>query len=140
MEQPQSDAENSETRWSGFAETDLTRRIIGCFYRVHSTLGFGFLESVYVRALAVALARSGIAVELEAPIDVFYEGTKVGHFRVDMLVARRVIAEVKASTKLAEADHKQLLNYLKACPVEVGLLLHFGPKAQVHRLVHSKRR
>ena len=137
MEPPQRHAENGDHAWQGFAETDLTRRIIGCFFRVHSALGFGFLESVYVRALSVEMARSAIEFQPEAPIDVFYAGTKVGHFRVDLLVERRVIVEVKASAKLAEADHKQLLNYLKGCPVEIGLLLHFGPKAQVHRLVHS---
>ena len=140
MEQPQSDAEGATRDWSGFADTDLTRRIIGCFFRVHSALGFGFLESVYVRALGVALRREKIEFELEAPIDVYFEGERVGHFRVDVLVERRVLVEVKASTKLAEADHKQLLNYLKGCPVEVGLLLHFGPTAKVHRLVHSNQR
>ena len=140
MEQPQRNTETGDGAWIGFAETELTRRIIGCFFRVHSTLGFGFLESVYVRALAAELAHSGIRFEPEAPIEVFYGGTKVGHFRVDLLVERRVIVEVKASKKLVEADHKQLLNYLKGCPVEIGLLLHFGPKAIVHRLVHSNPR
>jgi len=118
-----------------YPEREITRAIIGAFFRVYNELGFGFLESVYRRALAHELRKIGLRVEVEVPIDVWYDGIQVGLFRADLLVERRVIVEVKASVALVDADRKQLLNYLRATDVEIGLLLHFGPKAVVKRLI-----
>jgi len=118
-------------------EESLTRQIIGALYYVFDRLGFGFLEAVYRRALAFVLTRAGLSVECEKLIDVWFEGTKVGHYRVDMLVENKVIVEIKATERLVAADRKQLLNYLRASRMEVGLLLNFGPKAQFERLVYS---
>lgn len=118
-----------------YPERELTRAIIGAFFRVYNELGFGFLESVYRRALAHELRKLRLGLDVEVPIDVWYDGIEVGHFRADLLVERRVIVEIKAATALADADRKQLLNYLRATDVEVGLLLHFGPRAGVKRLI-----
>lgn len=118
-----------------YPERELTRVIIGAFFRVYNELGFGFLESVYRRALAHELRKLRLGLDVEVPIDVWYDGIEVGHFRADLLVQRRVIVEIKAATALADADRKQLLNYLRATDVEVGLLLHFGPRAGVKRLI-----
>ena len=123
-----------------YPERDTTRAIIGVFFRVYNELGFGFLESVYRRALAHELRKLGLGIDVEASIDVWYDGIQVGHFRADLLVERRVIVETKASAALVDADRKQLLNYLRASDLEVGLLLHFGPKAAVKRLIFPNTR
>lgn len=118
-------------------EGDLTGRIIKCFYRVYDTLGFGFLESVYQQAMLMELAAEGLVATAEAAIDVWYRDRKIGHFRADILVEGRVIVEIKASELLPIDARRQLLNYLRGSRVEVGLLLHFGPKAKFQRLIHS---
>ena len=118
-------------------EESLTRQIIGAFFFVYDRLGFGFLEAVYRRALAHALTRAGVSVECEKLVDVWFEGVKVGHYRVDMLVENKVVVELKAAERLTATDRKQLLNYLRASEVEVGLLLNFGPRAHFERLVYS---
>ena len=118
-------------------DRELTDRIIHCFFRVYDELGFGFLESVNRRAMAFELKELGLYTQSEAVIDVSYRGLKVGHFRADLIVERKVIGEVKASQTLVAADRKQLLNYLRGSPVELGLLLHFGPKPHIERLIFS---
>lgn len=118
-------------------EGDLTGRIIKCFYRVYDTLGFGFLESVYQQAMLLELAAEGLAATAEAAIEVWYRDRKIGHFRADILVEGRVIVEIKASELLPTDARKQILNYLRGSRVEVGLLLHFGPKASFQRLIHT---
>lgn len=106
---------------------------------MYNALGFGFLESIYKRALVIALRKSGLLVEREFPIEVFYEGESVGFHRVDLLVERRVIVEVKATHKLAYADRLQLMNYVTAMNLEVGLLLHFGPRPEIKRVLGGWR-
>ncbi|PYP66389.1 MAG: GxxExxY protein [Gemmatimonadetes bacterium] len=118
-------------------ERQLTQGIIECFFRVYDALGFGFLESVYRRALALELAASGLRAGSEEVIDVWYRAEKVGHFRADLIVEHKVIIEIKAAQTLVPADRKQLLNYLRGGPVELGLLLHFGPKARFERLIFT---
>ena len=118
-------------------ERELTQRIIECFFRVYDALGFGFLESVYRRAMALELAASALRAGSEAVIDVWYRAEKVGHFRADLIVEHKVIIEIKAAQTLAPAERKQLLNYLRGGPVELGLLLHFGPKARFERLIFT---
>jgi GxxExxY protein len=119
---------------------DLCYRIVAAFLRVYDRLGFGFLESVYRNALAWEFTRSGIPFVREAVIDVWDEGKLVGHFRADFLVDNCVLVEGKASQQLCEADRKQLLNYLRGSSVEVGLLVHFGPKAATERFIYTNDR
>ena len=107
-------------------DNELTRKIIGCAMKVHSTLGPGFLESVYKKALAHELGKAGLKVECERPIAVFYDGVPVGDFSADMLVEDRVMLELKANQALAPANEVQLVNYLTATGIELGLLLNFG--------------
>ena len=109
-------------------EEEPTGKIITCFFRVYDELGFGFLESVYQRAMAFELTESGLVAEPEVLIEVLYRGEKVGHFRADLMVERKVILEIKASQALADSDRTQLFNYLRGSQAELGLLLHFGPK------------
>ena len=118
-------------------EEGLTRKIIGAFFEVYNELGHGFVESVYQRALAIELNRRGVLAELEAPIDVWYKGVRVGAFRADVLADRTVVVENKVSQRLTRADEKQLLNNLRGSALEIGLLLHFGPMPSFKRLICS---
>jgi GxxExxY protein len=104
---------------------------------VYNKLGFGFLESVYRNGLAYELSRADITFEREVPIVVWYEDVKLGHFRADFLIERKVIVEVKASLALVDADRKQLLNYLRGSKIELGLLLHFGSEPHIVRLAYG---
>ena len=117
---------------------DVTRRVIGAFYYVYNRLGHGFLESVYQKALANTLERAGTRVLREAPMTVEFEGVAVGDFRVDLVVEERVIVEVKAVDRLGSMHEAQLLNYLRASGLDIGLLLNFGPKATCRRLVNPR--
>jgi GxxExxY protein len=107
-------------------DRELTEKIIGCAMKVHSTLGPGFLESVYQKALAHELHNAGLRNECEKPITVQYDGIPVGDFSADMLVEGRVMLELKANQSLVPANEVQLVNYLTATGVEIGLLLNFG--------------
>ena len=107
-------------------DQELTEKIIGCAMKVHSTLGPGFLESVFQKALAHELRKAGLKVESEKPITVHYDGVPVGDFAADLLVKDRVMLELKANQALAPANEVQLVNYLTATGIEVGLLLNFG--------------
>lgn len=107
-------------------DQQLTEKIIGCAMKVHSTLGPGFLESVYQKALAHELRKAGLQVESEKAITVHYDGAPVGDFSADMLVEDRVLLELKANQTLAPANEVQLVNYLAATGIEIGLLLNFG--------------
>jgi GxxExxY protein len=121
-------------------EADLSNRIIGAFFRVHQHLGFGFLEAVYVNALAVELQLCRISFGREVPIEVIYRGVSVGTYRLDMIVEDRIIIEVKSSKGITDADERQLLNYLHASRFELGLLLHFGAQGKFKRFVYSNNR
>lgn len=122
-----------------FVEEELTREIIGVFYEVYNTLGFGFLESIYKRAMEIALRRRGHAVEREFPVEILFDGEQIGFHRIDMFVARRVVVEVKATHRLIYADKLQLMNYLTAMNLDVGLLLHFGPRPEFKRVLGGWR-
>lgn len=122
----------------GLFERELTHRVIGTFYDVYNALGYGFLESVYRCAFAIELTRRGIHVASEVPVDVVYEGEVVGSFRADLLVESRVVLELKACQKLTAADEMQVLNYLRATDLELGLLFHFGPKPAFRRFISSR--
>jgi len=113
----------------------LTQAIIAIFYKVYNKLGYGFLEKVYENALMYEFKKAEIPAVAQSPIKVIYEGEVIGEYFADILVADKVIVEIKAAKNLA-ADHKaQLLNYLKATDKEVGLLLNFGPKPEISRKV-----
>ena len=119
---------------------DLTDKIIGLFYDVYNELGHGFLESVYEHSLLIALSSAGTGVERQVPICVWFRGHLVGEFRADLIVEKKVLLELKAARTIDEAHEKQLLNYLRATEIEVGLLLNFGVKPQFRRLVYENER
>ena len=116
-----------------FKHKEITERIIKIFYRVHSKLGYGFLEKVYENAMMLELKREGIPAVAQSPIKVLYEGGVMGEYFADILVADKVIVEIKAANCLVEENEAQLLNNLKATRIEVGLLLNFGVKPEVRR-------
>ena len=119
--------------------SELTERIIGAAYEVHSELGPGFLEKVYETALARELAERGMACQPQAEIPVSYKGQRVGLYYADLLIDGCVICEVKAVEALSEAHKAQLLHYLKATGLQVGLLLNFGSdRVQVKRVVRTR--
>ena len=115
--------------------SELTEKIIASFYQVYNTLGWGFLEKVYHFALLHELRKRGIEVKTRAKIDVFYDALLVGEYYADLLVENLVIVELKAAEQLTPAHEAQLVNYLKATPIDVGLLFNFGPKPQFKRKV-----
>ncbi len=119
---------------------ELTEKIIGVFYDVYNELGHGFLESVYEQALAIGLNQVGIGVERQVPVSVRFRGHQIGDFRADLLADAKVLLELKAARTIDEAHEKQLLNYLRATNIEVGLLLNFGVKPQFRRLVYENDR
>ena len=116
-------------------EQRVSEIIVACLFEVHNALGFGFLESVYCRAMEVALLKRGLKVRCEVPVTVMYDGVDVGLYRIDMLVEDRIILEIKASEKLSEVPKLQVRNYLAASKLELGLVLHFGPRAAFHRVL-----
>jgi GxxExxY protein len=116
-----------------FKYKELTDRIIRIFYKVYNKLGYGFLEKVYENAMKIELEKEGIPSFFQSPIKVFYEGAIVGEYCTDILVDNRVIVEIKAARHLVEESEAQLLNYLKATNIEVGLLFNFGVKPEVKR-------
>ncbi len=118
--------------------SELTRVIIGCAFEVQNELGAGFLESVYENAMVVALADAGIPVRAQAPIKVTFRNTRVGDFYADLLVPDKVIIELKAVERLTPQHKAQVINYLNATGIPVGLLINFGrPKVEFQRLTRS---
>lgn len=115
--------------------SDITDKIIKAYYAVHNKLGYGFLEKVYENAMCIELRRMGLKVEKQKPIKVFYDVEIIGEYYADVVVDGLVIIELKAAEGLAEEHERQLLNYLKATNIEVGLLLNFGIKAQFKRKI-----
>ena len=121
-----------------FKHSDTTKVIIGAFYKVYNSLGYGFLEKVYVNSLLIELRKLGLVCETQYQITVFYDDQEVGFYIADILVNGFIIIEVKATETLCEAHEFQLVNYLKATETEVGLLLNFGKKPECKRKVFSK--
>ena len=114
---------------------DLTEKIIQAFYKVYNTLGYGFLERVYFNALYIELIAMGFKVEKEKKILVYYLGNVVGDYQADLIVEEIIAVELKAIDALVEENEHQLVNYLKATTLEIGLLLNFGKKPQVKRKI-----
>ena len=116
-----------------YKHSELTEKIIGAFYAVYAALGYGFLEKVYIKALMIELKKRGLNAQDELPIHVYYDGQLIGEYFADLVVNELVILEIKAAKTFATEHEAQLLNYLKATPYEVGLLLNFGPKPETKR-------
>ncbi len=114
---------------------ELTYKIIGVFYDVYNELGHGFLESVYQRSLGSALETEGLKVSNHIKIPVWFRGNCVGQFEGDMLVENSVLLELKVARLLDRSHQAQLLNYLRATDIEVGILLNFGLKPEFKRLL-----
>jgi len=122
-----------------YLHKELTAEIINRFYKVYNTLGYGFLEKVYEKALKYELEKAGLHVERQKPINVYYETELVGEYFADLLVENKVIIELKAAEAICEEHENQLINYLKATKIEVGLLLNFGRKPEVKRKIFSNK-
>jgi GxxExxY protein len=114
---------------------ELTAKIIDCAYKVHRELGFGFLESVYQNALVIELTKADLKVEQEKKVPVSYDGQVIGDFTADVVVEEKIILELKSVKQLHAAHEAQVINYLKATGIEVGLLINFGETVEIKRKV-----
>lgn len=119
---------------------ELSNLILKAFYTVYNKLGYGFLEKVYHNALLIELQNIGLEVKSEYPIKVHYEGTVVGDYRADIIVDDCIILEIKAAEGLREEHEFQLINYLKATDMEIGLLLNFGKDPEFKRKIFTNDR
>ena len=119
---------------------ELTEKIIGVFYEVYNELGHGFLESVYEKAFEIALTSKGISVLRQIEVPVWFRGKQIGDFTADMLVEKCVLLELKGGRALDAAHEAQLLNYLRATEIEVGMLFSFGLKPQFKRMTYDNAR
>jgi len=118
-----------------YKHKELTSEIINAAYTIHNELGYGFLEKVYHKSLFIELSKRGYRVEINKPIEVRYGNQIVGEFFADLIVENRVVVEVKAVEKYTSVLEAQLLNYLKAAALEVGLIINFGPSVEIKRMV-----
>lgn len=125
---------------SDYKHEGLTEKIIAIFYRVYNKLGYGFLEKVYGNAMMIEFKKDGIQATAQAAIQVVYDGEVIGEYFADIMVEDKVILEIKATKNLAVEHEAQLLNYLKATDIEVGLLLNFGPKPEIRRKIFDNTR
>jgi GxxExxY protein len=116
--------------------SELTETILGVYYDVYNEIGHGFLESVYNNCMFLALAKVGMSVRREAPVPVYFRGQDVGQFKADLVIDNSVLIELKAVQNLDRSHEAQVMNYLRATELEVGLLLNFGsPRPQFRRIV-----
>ena len=123
----------------GRVDEELTREAIGAYYYVYNTMGYGFVEPVYGKALYIDLRRRGLRVEREVTVTAFFEKYPVGHFRIDLLVEDRLAIELKAGRALPSEARLQLHNWLRASNLTLGLLFHFGPRPAFHRLLSEQK-
>lgn len=124
-----------------FKYGDITEKIIGCCFRIHNTLGNGFPEVIYQRALALELAAIGILFEREFDMPIYYMAQKIGSRRVDFFVEEKISVELKAIIKLEDAHINQAMNYLEVYNLEIGLLVNFGSKRlEYNRFTNKKYR
>ena len=117
---------------------EVTEKIIEAAYKVHNILGYGFLEKVYQNSLIIELRKSGFSVEDEKPIIVYYQGEIVGKYIADIIVDDKILLEIKAIKELSEFHEAQIVNYLKATRIEVGLLINFGRSVNVKRRIMDR--
>lgn len=124
---------------SNYLHSEVTQVINQAFYKIYNTLGFGFLEKVYENAMMIELEKLNLKCEQQKLVNVFYENKKVGYYYADIIVENKVIIELKAAESLCEEHEAQLVNYLRASEIEVGVLLNFGKKPQhKHRVLTAK--
>jgi len=123
-----------------YLHQNITDKIIQAYYKVYNKLGYGFLERVYHNAMLIELRKMGLVCVSEAPVTVIYESVKVGEYYADIIVDDCVIIENKAAELLVEENEFQLINYLKATKIEVGLLLNFGKRAEFKRKIFTNDR
>jgi GxxExxY protein len=123
-----------------YLHQEITDKIIQAYYKVYNKLGYGFLEKVYHNAMLIELRRMGFECVSQSPVNVYYDEFRVGEYYADIIVNDRVIIENKAAETLVEENEYQLINYLKATNIEVGLLLNFGKKAEFKRKIFSNDR
>ena len=123
-----------------YLHQNITERIIKCFYEVYNNLGYGFLEKVYEHAMIIELVRNGLNIQSQMPIKVHYKGEQVGDYYADIVVDDKIIIELKAAESVVEEHEFQLINYLKATEMEVGLLLNFGKEPEVRRKIFTNDR
>lgn len=116
-------------------EATITRSVIGAFFEVYNTLGFGFVEQLYKTALEHELDARGHRVDREVPVQVSYKERIIGTYRIDMVIDQKLIIEAKSTLALSPSAPRQLYNYLHASKLKVGLLLHFGPKPRFYRQI-----
>lgn len=118
---------------------EITEKIIKSYFKVYNTLGYGFLEKVYENALAIELRKNGLEVKCQYPISVLYESEIVGEYFADIIVNNIVVIELKATKEISEYNECQLINYLKATNIELGLLLNFGKEAEYRRKIFMNK-
>jgi GxxExxY protein len=122
-----------------YKHSAITSKIIGCAMKVHSSLGNGFQEVIYQRALAIEMKNSGLNYERELEMPIYYDGQNIGSRRVDFFVEGKIMVELKAITQLEKVHLAQALNYLEAYQMEIGLLINFGDTSlKFHRLIKSQ--
>jgi GxxExxY protein len=116
---------------------ELSEKIIAAAYKVHKGLGYGFLEKVYKNALAIELEKAGLNYAQEVPLRVSYQGRIVGEYFADIVVDNKIIIEIKALSQIQPVHETQLVNYLKATGINVGLLINFGSSVEVKRRIYG---
>lgn len=126
--------------YQDYKHLNLTEKIIKTFYKVYNTLGYGFLEKVYENAMLIELRNYGLHCIPQAPIRILYADEVIGEYFADIIVDNKIIVEIKAGKNLAKEHEAQLLNYLKATEIEVGLLLNFGVHPEVKRKAFDNQR
>ena len=119
---------------------DLTDKILKAFYEVYNQLQYGFREKIYQKSLVYELRRSGMEVEEEKRIPVYYKAMLMGEYRADMIIENKIILELKAQNTIKDAHEAQLLHYLRAIPIEVGFVLNFGIKPEFTRKIFANHR
>lgn len=120
-----------------FKHKDITDKIIKAFYNVYNTLGYGFLEKVYENSMLLELTEVGLSSQKQYPIDVYYKEKLVGSYFADLMVEEKIIVELKAAESICEEHEFQLINYLKATDIDIGLLLNFGKEPQFKRKIFT---
>ena len=123
-----------------FRHREITRRIVGVFFEVYGELGYGYLESIYKAAMAIALREGGLQVHPEIELEAVFRGRPIGTFRGDLLIENVVLVELKAARAVDSTHIAQLLNYLRCTALETGLILNFGPRPQIRRLIFTNDR
>ncbi len=125
---------------SNLLHGELSEAVIKAFYHVYNTLGYGFLPSVYAKSLAITLSKRGLKGSSRVPVKVFFEGEQVGFFLADLIVSDKLVLLVTSTETISGAANSQLINYLRASPQEVGLVLNFGVTPEFSRKVFTNDR